>query len=114
MAQSKTPSASSASWTSIQAYVLATICLAVGIAVGYFFRGSAGSDSKPQPSATAPAPTSGMPAMGSQPTPEQLKHMADKQAEPILTQLKNSPNDPKLLAEAGNVYYDAQQYPSRH
>ncbi len=109
MAQSKTPSASGASWTSIQAYVLATICLVVGIAVGYLLRGSAGSDSKPQPSAAAPA-AAGMPAMGSQPTPEQLKHMADKQAEPILTQLKNSPNDPKLLAEAGNVYYDAQQY----
>jgi cytochrome c-type biogenesis protein CcmH/NrfG len=36
--------------------------------------------------------------------------MADKQAEPILAQLKNSPSDPRLLAEAGNVYYDAQQY----
>ena len=110
MAQSKTPSASGASWTSMQAYVLATICLVVGIAVGYLLRGSAASDSKPQPSAAAAAPTGGVPAMGSQPTPEQLKHMADKQAEPILTQLKNSPSDPKLLAEAGNVYYDAQQF----
>ena len=109
MAQSQTPSASSASWTSIQAYVLATICLVVGIAVGYLLRGSAGSDSKPQPSAAAPAPA-GTPAMGSQPTPEQLKHMADKQAEPILAQLKNSPSDPRLLTEVGNVYYDAQQY----
>jgi cytochrome c-type biogenesis protein CcmH/NrfG len=89
--------------------VLATICLVVGIAMGYFFRGSAGGDSKPQANAVAAA-TAGMPAMGSQPTPEQLKHMADKQAEPILTQLKNSPNDPALLAQAGNVYYDAQQY----
>jgi len=46
MAQSKTPSASSASWTSMQAYVLATICLVVGIAVGYLLRGSAASNSK--------------------------------------------------------------------
>ena len=109
MAQSKTPSASSAGWTSIQAYVLATICLVVGIAVGYLLRGSAGSDSRPQPSAAATAPAD-MPATGGQPTPEQLKHMADKQAEPILAQLQNSPNDPKLLATAGNMYYDAQQY----
>jgi cytochrome c-type biogenesis protein CcmH/NrfG len=91
--------------------VLATICLVVGIAVGYLLRGSAGGDSKAQPSAAAPA-SAGMPAMGAQPTPEQLKHMADQQAGSILAQLKNSPNDPKLLAEAGNVYYDAQQYPT--
>ncbi len=109
MAQSKTPNASSASWTSIQAYVLATICLVVGIAVGYLLRGSAGSDSKPQPNA-APAASASVPAMGGQPTPEQLKHMADKQAEPLLAQLQNSPNDAKLLAQAGNVYYDAQQF----
>jgi cytochrome c-type biogenesis protein CcmH/NrfG len=109
MSQSKTPSAAGANWTSIQAYVLATICLVVGIAVGYLLRGSAASDKQPQPSVSA-APAAGMPAMGSQPTPEQLKHMADTQAEPVLGQLKNSPNDPKLLAQAGNVYYDAQQY----
>jgi cytochrome c-type biogenesis protein CcmH/NrfG len=49
--------------------------------------------------------------MGSgQVTPEQLKHMADTQAAPILQQIKNSPNDPALLAQAGNVYYDAQIY----
>jgi cytochrome c-type biogenesis protein CcmH/NrfG len=93
----------------MQAYVLATICLVVGIAVGYLLRGSASSDSKPQPSVAATAPA-GVPAMGAQPTPEQLKHMADKQAEPIVAQLKNSPDDPGLLAQAGNIYYDAQQY----
>jgi cytochrome c-type biogenesis protein CcmH/NrfG len=109
MAQSKSAGASSASWTSTQAYVLATICLVVGIAVGYLLRGSAGSDNKPQPSAAAAAPA-GAPAVGSQPTPEQLKHMAEKQVEPILAQLRNSSNDPRLLAQAGNVYYDAQQY----
>jgi len=109
MAQSKSAGASSAGWTSTQAYVLATICLVVGIAVGYLLRGSAGSDNPVPPSAAASAPAN-MPAGGNQPTPEQLKHMADKQAEPILAQLKNSPNDPKLLAQAGNVYYDAQQY----
>jgi cytochrome c-type biogenesis protein CcmH/NrfG len=109
MAQSKTTSASGGGWTSTQAYVLATICLVVGIAVGYLLRGSAGSDGKPQPNPVAAA-TASMPAAGGQPTPEQLKHMADKQAESILAQLKNSPNDPKLLAEAGNVYYDAHQF----
>ncbi len=52
-------------------------------------------------------------AMGSmqQPTPDQMKHMADKQAEPMLAQLKATPNDPRLLYNIGNVYYDTQQYP---
>ena len=111
MTQSKTAGASSASWTSIQAYVLATICLVVGIAVGYLLRGSAGGDSQTAAKRGAGAASAGMPATkGSQPTPEQLKHMADTQAQPILAQLQSSPNDPKLLAQAGNIYYDAQQY----
>jgi tetratricopeptide (TPR) repeat protein len=36
--------------------------------------------------------------------------MADKQAEPLLAQLKSNPNDATLLANIGNLYYDAQQY----
>jgi cytochrome c-type biogenesis protein CcmH/NrfG len=47
---------------------------------------------------------------GQQPTPEQMKRMADTQAAPLLAQLKSSPNDPALLAQIGNVYYDTQQY----
>jgi cytochrome c-type biogenesis protein CcmH/NrfG len=43
-------------------------------------------------------------------TPEQLKHMADKQAEPLLARLQSSPNDPALLAQVGNVYYDTRIY----
>lgn len=96
----------SGSWTSSQAYVFAIICLVIGVAAGYFVRGS-GSTATP---AVATTQASGS-AMGSgQITPEQLKHMADTQVAPILQQIKNSPNDPTLLAQAGNVYYDAQLY----
>jgi cytochrome c-type biogenesis protein CcmH/NrfG len=49
--------------------------------------------------------------MQQQPSPEQMKRMAEKQAEPLLTQLKNTPDDPKLLYQVGNIYYDTQQYP---
>ena len=96
----------SGSWSSSQAYVFAIICLVIGVAAGYFVRGS-GSTATP---AIATTQASGS-AMGSgQITPEQLKHMADTQVAPILQQIKNSPNDPTLLAQAGNVYYDAQLY----
>jgi cytochrome c-type biogenesis protein CcmH/NrfG len=99
-------------WTSLQAYILAAICLLIGIAVGYLLHGSSGANS-----ASAPAPGAGQqaaaPANGSphQPTPQQMKAMADKKAEPILEQLKSKPNDPALLADAGNIYFDAHLFP---
>jgi len=97
-------------WTGLQAYVLAVVCLLVGIAMGYFFRGSASNvaASSASTNASAPQPPQGM-GQG-RVTPEQLKHMADKQAEPLLAQLKSNPNDPALLAQVGNVYYDTQSY----
>lgn len=98
----------SVNWTSPQAYGLAIVCLLLGIAVGYLLRKSGAA---PVTSAAAQAqPAETMPGAMSQVTPEQLKHMADKQAEPVLSQLAAKPNDPALLTQAGNVYYDAQQY----
>jgi cytochrome c-type biogenesis protein CcmH/NrfG len=105
MANKNVSTSNTASWTSSQAYVFAIICLVIGVAAGYFVRGSGGPAASPAGTAQSSA------AMGSgQVTPEQLKHMADTQVAPILAQLKNSPKDPALLAQAGNVYYDAQIY----
>jgi len=100
-------------WTSVQAYVLAVICLLVGIAGGWFIRGS-------QSPATAAAETTtasaAAPAMGDQParapTPAQMQKMADTQAAPLLDKLKADPNNAGLLANVGNVYYDTQLYPA--
>jgi cytochrome c-type biogenesis protein CcmH/NrfG len=110
---SKTESPSTSNWTGTQAYVLAVICLVVGVAVGYLVRGSA------SPNPAAAQATAGAPAgmgmgggMQQAPTPEQLKHMADVQAKPLLEQLKTSPNDAALLYKTGSVYYDAQQFPT--
>lgn len=104
---------SSGKWTSTQAYLLSVICLVLGVAIGYLARGSA-----PAPSAapnvnqaqagTAPG---GSPDGSQQPTPEQLRHMADVQAGPLLAKLKTDPNNAQLLYQVGNLYYDAQQYP---
>jgi cytochrome c-type biogenesis protein CcmH/NrfG len=100
-------------WTSVQAYVLAVICLLVGIAGGWFIRGS-------QSPATAVAETPGVsaPAMGNAnagaqpPTPAQMQKMADTQAGPLIEKLKADPNNAGLLENIGNVYYDAQQFPT--
>jgi len=102
----------SVAWTSAQAYGLAIVCLLLGIAVGYLLRRSSPAPASPVavqvPTSQSAETATGMTA--GQVTPEQLKHMADKQAEPVLIQLKTKPNDPALLAQAGNVYYDAQQF----
>jgi cytochrome c-type biogenesis protein CcmH/NrfG len=47
-----------------------------------------------------------------QPTPEQMKKMADVQAAPLLEQLKTDASNAELLAKIGNIYYDTQQYPA--
>ena len=105
MSQTNTPSPTG-TWTSAQAYILSVACLAIGIAGGWFVRGS----QSPATAMASPASTSSPAA--AQPTPEQMRHMADKQAELVLSQLKSDPNNPALLASVGNVYYDAQQFPT--
>ncbi len=95
----------------VQAYTLAVICLVAGLAIGYLVRGSSSPSAQPAPSQAAAAPA-GMGGMqNGMPTPDQLRHMADKQAEPLLAQLKERPTDPDLLYKIGNLYYDAQQFP---
>jgi cytochrome c-type biogenesis protein CcmH/NrfG len=95
-------------WTSVQAYTLAVVCLLLGIAGGWLFRGS----QTPAPTAEAASTAATGMGAGSQPTPEQMKAMADVQAKPLLEKLQNDPNNPELLASVGNVYYDTQQFPT--
>lgn len=103
--------AAASGWTSVQAYTLSVICLLVGLAGGWFIRGSQGLGPIGAEKASA-ATTQGMGDTTTQPTPEQIKHIADKQAEPLLAQLKSDPNNAELLAKIGNVYYDTQQFPT--
>ena len=97
-------------WSPKQAYVLALICLVLGLAVGYFLRGS-GETVAAKPSAAKAAPhDSAQNAQGGAPSAEQMKHMAGEQAKPLLAQLANDPANPAILTKLGNIYYDAQQF----
>ncbi|HTR24755.1 MAG TPA: tetratricopeptide repeat protein [Terriglobales bacterium] len=100
---------SEVTWTGVQAYTLAVICLLLGMAGGWLIRGSQ-SPAAPVQAATASAPSAMGAAPNAQPTPEQLKQMADTQAAPLLEKLKSDPNNPELLNGIGNMYYDAQQF----
>jgi cytochrome c-type biogenesis protein CcmH/NrfG len=102
--------AQSGMWSSREAYLLAMVCLLVGGALGYFFRGSAATMSSPAAqTATMPAaPPSGMPAAsGPPPTAEALSSIAA----PMLAALKADPKNADVLIQLGNLYYDHRVYP---
>jgi|SRR5208282_5825192 len=99
-------------WTSVQAYVLAVICLLVGIAGGWFIRGSQSPAAAATETAGASAPAMGNANASQTPTPAEMQKMADTQAGPLIEKLKADPTNAGLLENIGNVYYDAQQFPT--
>jgi tetratricopeptide (TPR) repeat protein len=90
-------------WTGARATTLAVACLLAGIAGGWFLRAAQSPATGESSTSTNAAPGNG---------PARMKALAESQAAPLLEQLKASPADPALLANIGNVYYDAQQYAS--
>ncbi len=99
-----------AQWSSKQALLVVTFCLAVGIAGGWLIRGfqgpSIGSTVRPEVGTqAAQANSTAKPA-----TDTRLKQMADAQAAPLIAKLNADPKNPDTLTSIGNLYYDAQQY----
>jgi cytochrome c-type biogenesis protein CcmH/NrfG len=98
-------------WTDIQACLLAVFCLALGLALGYLFRGSASPAATVQAATSANSSMSQRKATKEQVTPEQQKAMVEHAVAPLLATLKTSPNDFKTIVQLANLYYDGQQYP---
>src|SRR4051794_6312473 len=94
-------------WRGQQVYLMAIACLILGVAVGYFVRGSqspvVAATTTP---ATAVQQAHGMPGGPAQapPTLDQMKQMADKAAAPVLEKIKTNPKDFNALNDAGKVY----------
>lgn len=105
-------------FTSVQAYSLAVITLVIGIAVGYFARGSAPSSPTPETAQSAPAGMGGgqnmsagqLPGIGTQQQGAASPEMLAQAAAPLLAKLKSNPKDFETLRQLGNVYYDGQAY----
>ncbi len=93
-------------WRPVQAYGLAAICFIVGLPVGYLIHSSAPTPSPVVTPAASVQPVSTQSA----PTLEQMKRMADKAAQPLVSKLKESPNDATLLIQTGNVYMSTHQF----
>ena len=107
------------SWSTSLAFTLAVASLLLGIFGGWLIRKTTVSaPASVQVVATAPAvapsPTAlpNLGAMVAQPPAQELKQAVDTQAAALLEQLKADPNNVGLLAQAGNLYYDAKQYPA--
>jgi tetratricopeptide (TPR) repeat protein len=104
------PGTPNSTWRPIQAYVLATVCLLVGLPVGYLLRGPVKSSARAAAAvANSPQPAGGM-TSGKMPTLEQMKEMADKKAQPLLDKLKAEPNNAELLIQIGDIYKSTHQF----
>lgn len=104
------PVRESAAGSSLQpkhVFVLAGICLAAGLAIGYVCSGSATLPSAHAADIASPAPTTGSPHPV---TLADLKQMADQQAAPLLRKLNGNPDDASVLAQLGAIYHVAHQY----
>lgn len=94
-------------WKTTHVYAMAVTCLAIGVALGYLFRGSAAQKSQPVPTATSAGGAASVPQM---PSLEDMKRMADKKAEPLLARLKTDPDNATLLNEIGTIYKATHQF----
>ena len=97
-----------AGWKPTQTYVVAVVCLLLGIGGGYLIHRSSGK------MATAPGPnaqpSASAGASPSQTTPQELQQALAQQVPPLLERLKSDPKNAELLADIGNMYFDAHQY----
>ena len=111
-------------WQTPQVYAMACICLVVGLALGYLFRGSASRPAQAVQAATMPTAASratGTPSTGAaspaahpqMPSLDDMKRMADKKAEPLLAKLKADPNNSDLLNQVGMLYKATHQFKKR-
>lgn len=109
MSVNEPQSATSRGWKPAQVYTMAAICVVIGLALGYLFRGSA-SNAVPASHVAQASNQGAMTAPAQMPGLEQMKQMADKQAEQLLAKLQNDPNNSDLLNKIGTIYKATHQF----
>jgi len=97
------PPTSAKTWTAREAYLLAMVCLFVGLVAGWLLRGSSPPAVNPPAAASVPS----APASESLPSAAVL----NQQAQPLLDALKVNPKDAPTLVQLGNLYYDHKSWP---
>jgi cytochrome c-type biogenesis protein CcmH/NrfG len=94
-------------WTSTQAYGLAVLCLALGVGLGYLFRGSAPVSAQ---AASATQQSATQQKENAQPQGADMQAATAKATEPLLEAVTRDPNDFDALVKLANVFYDGQQF----
>jgi tetratricopeptide (TPR) repeat protein len=105
--ENQNSAAAPATWTSREAYLLALVCLMVGILIGYLFHGS----SAPVATAGPAAATQTVPAAPSAGSPTHSAEALEPMAAPLLMAVKADPKNVAALVQLGNLYYDNHVYP---
>ena len=93
-------------------YTIATICLLVGLAVGYFLVGSHAVPGiqRSKVAATAPGQTTTFAGGHPKLTMEQMKQMANVQASTLVEKSKAEPNNAALLLQIARIYQASHQF----
>jgi cytochrome c-type biogenesis protein CcmH/NrfG len=99
-------------WQNKQVYAMAAVCLVVGLAIGYLFRGSGSPALAISKASQSSDVVGGMAGHlgGGMPTLDQMKRIAEKKAEPLLVRLKSDPNNSDLLIQVGTIYKETHQF----
>lgn len=106
----------SARWPAAKVYGIASICLAAGLVIGYLTGAPPSDTSAPTKEVSAAAPGAAQGAMNGGhsssrvPSLDEMRQAADKQAGPLLENLKTDPNNIALLVQAGDIYYRSHQF----
>ena len=92
-------------------YSVAVIYLIAGLTIGYLLRDSR---APVLPAGTASIAGTSQPRASetgaSAPSLDELKHMADEQAAPLLEKLKSDPNNSTVLMQLGALYHSSHQF----
>ena len=97
-------------WGPKAVYGMATVCLVLGLGVGYLLRGSEATAPLNSPNAPRPTEADGAETTQRMPTLEQMKAMADRKVDPLLKQLKSEPRNKDLLIQIASYYKSAHQF----
>ena len=91
---------------------ISSACLVLGLAAGYLLRSSQSATPQleivPARAALPASANSGNSARP--PTLDEMRHMADQRAQPVLEKLKGDPENATLLAQAGSIYHASHQF----
>jgi cytochrome c-type biogenesis protein CcmH/NrfG len=94
-----------------QVYAMATLCLMIGLTIGYLMRSSQLAVPAMQIAANSTQPHAAVKdPVHSRPSLEQMRQMSDKQAAPLLEKLKANPNDSALLLQIGAIYHTTHRF----